>query len=127
MAPPCDELLRILQTKERRKIRRAGPAQFVRENQTFMDGDGDGNNKRRKLEADDQIQTPSVSRPGAACLLSREKILAKDRDYVHYFALSVGGEANCDQFVYQVCSFFCVQAFCSKGSTSLTLFGWLLK
>jgi hypothetical protein len=67
------------------------------------DNEGDGNNKRRKLaEADEQDQTPAVSRPGAACLLSREKILAKDRDYVHYFALSVGGEAGCDQFVYQV-------------------------
>ncbi len=72
---------------------------------SFMDDDGDANNKRRKLEADEQNQTLPVSRPGAACLLSREKILAKDRDYVHYFALSVGGEEGCDQFVYQVCLF----------------------
>ncbi len=72
-----------------------------------MDECGDANNKRRKLEADEQYQTPSVSRPGAACLLSREKILAKDRDYVHYFALSVGGEVGCDQFVYQASLFIC--------------------
>jgi hypothetical protein len=78
-----------------------------------MEEDGDGNNKRRKLEADEHDQTPSLSRPGAACLLSREKILARDRDYVHYFALSVGGEVGCDQFVYQV-SLFNVQPVRSK-------------
>ena len=50
----------------------------------------DGNNKHRKLEADEQNQAPSVSRPGAACLQSGEKIIAKDRDYAHYFAHSVG-------------------------------------
>ena len=51
----------------------------------------DWNNKRRKIRGRwTENQTPSVSRPGAASLQSREKIVAKDRDYIHYFALSAG-------------------------------------
>ena len=71
--------------------------------------DDDDRCKRQKLdpvpaefEPSDQTLSDQPARPRAACLLSREKIQAKDRDYVHYFAISVGGEEGCDQFVYQV-------------------------
>ena len=75
----------------------------------MTDGDVD-RCKRQKIEMpreevaecnmSEQLNQPSR----AACLLSREKIQAKDRDYVHYYAVSVGGEEGIDQFVYQVCT-----------------------
>lgn len=70
-----------------------------------MEDDLDHKSKRQKLaltDTDSSEQQVLDARPGAACLLSREKIQARDRDYVHYFALSVGGEQGCDQYVYQV-------------------------
>ena len=56
--------------------------------------------KRRRTE-----EGPGKS---AACLRMREKILAVERDYTHYFALDVGGEAGADQYVYQHFNTLCM-------------------
>jgi hypothetical protein len=75
--------------------------------------------KRRKLEDESCDVTDATAATGeclpkksggksAACLRMREKILAVERDYTHYFALDVGGEAGADQYVYQHFNTLCV-------------------
>lgn len=73
--------------------------------------------KRRKVEsgtepciAESGAQASCQQVPGksAACLRMREKILAVERDYTHYFALDVGGEPGADQYVYQHFNTLCV-------------------
>jgi hypothetical protein len=74
--------------------------------------------KRRKLEDESCDFTDATDTTGhclpkkndgnAACLRMREKILAVERDYTHYFALDVGGEAGADQYVYQHFNTLCV-------------------
>jgi hypothetical protein len=65
--------------------------------------------KRRKLgdECAGASAPTNVNAP-AACLRMREKILAVERDYTHYFALDVGGEAGADQYVYQHFNTLCM-------------------
>jgi hypothetical protein len=63
--------------------------------------------KRRKLGNECAGAAAPTNVP-AACLLMREKILAVERDYTHYFALDVGGEAGADQYVYQHFNTLCM-------------------
>ena len=42
---------------------------------------------------------PATSQP--ACLTSRDKILAVERDYTHFYLLDVMDEPGADQFVYK--------------------------
>jgi len=72
--------------------------------------------KRRKLQAEggdapaagDDGGTSKNAVGTAACLRTREKILAVERDYTHYFALDVGGEEGADQYVYQHFNTLCM-------------------
>eukprot|EP00960_Hanusia_phi_P045303 757153-Hanusia_phi.AAC.13 len=71
------------------------------------DDDCDNNNDDGNdggLEKKEKAQAPA----GAACLRSREKLLARERDYSHYFAINVGGQEGADQFVYQHFNSLCV-------------------
>jgi hypothetical protein len=54
---------------------------------------------------------PAATRPAQsqpACLRAREKILAVERDYSHFFLLDVGNEPGADQFVYKHFNGLCV-------------------
>jgi hypothetical protein len=65
--------------------------------------------KRRKLMDECAgAEAPANVPAAAACLRMREKILAVERDYTHYFALDVGGEAGADQYVYQHFNTLCM-------------------
>jgi hypothetical protein len=49
---------------------------------------------------------PATSQP--ACLTSRDKILAVERDYTHFYLLDVMDEPGADQFVYKHFNSLCV-------------------
>jgi hypothetical protein len=62
--------------------------------------------KRRKLGGEGPGGGGAPAAIGS--LRMREKILAVERDYTHYFALDVGGEAGADQYVYQHFNTLCM-------------------
>lgn len=83
------------------------------------DREGGAASKRRKVEgkAERSVAKSGAGAGGgrdegsgtsAACLRMREKILAVERDYTHYFALDVGGEPGADQYVYQHFNTLCM-------------------
>jgi hypothetical protein len=85
------------------------------------DSEGGAASKRRKVEGETErtvAESGAGARAGggrdegtgksAACLRMREKILAVERDYTHYFALDVGGEPGADQYVYQHFNTLCM-------------------
>ena len=83
-------------------------------NASTHDDNAESAAKRRKMDdaPGDMVAAATVGIEGgpvqAACLRMREKILAVERDYTHYFALDVGGEAGADQYVYQHFNTLCI-------------------
>ncbi|EKX41518.1 hypothetical protein GUITHDRAFT_112492 [Guillardia theta CCMP2712] len=65
-------------------------------------------NPRKRLKTGEESGHMTQTSVGAACLRSREKLLARERDYTHYFATNVGGQEGADQFVYQHFNSLCV-------------------
>ena len=74
--------------------------------------DDAGEAKRRKLDvADSDPKGRDKAKTGGerpAALRMREKILAVERDYTHYFVLDVGGEEGADQYVFQHFNTLCL-------------------
>lgn len=67
--------------------------------------EGDG---AAAMETDGASHSAPAEKSQPACLRAREKLLAVDRDYSHFFLLNVGDEPGADQFVYKHFNSLCV-------------------